>query len=191
VLHAIRESNYGDGALDAQTLDAALTACWRTSLDEVAETYSLPAHVTKAAAEAFATVQVEQSLSPYPDLHAIKELPGLRFLVTTGYRSFQESKIAALGLGDLFDAIFIDALDDPERKGKQYIFEHILTSYELLSAEVMVVGDNAASEIAAGNALGMATVQILRPGVPHGDNASFYIENLHQLSAIIHQLEDA
>lgn len=42
--------------------------------------------------------------------------------------------------------------------------------------EVLVVGDNPDSEIEAGNRLGLRTVQVLRPGVPRGNNATHYIK---------------
>ena len=50
---------------------------------------------------------------------------------------------------------------------------------------VLVVGDNPDSEIQAGNALGMRTVQILRPGIPRGDNATYYIQTLAELKALV------
>ena len=48
-----------------------------------------------------------------------------------------------------------------------------------------MVGDNPDSEIEAGNRLGMETVQILRPGVPRADNATYYIQTLAELKAIL------
>ena len=48
-----------------------------------------------------------------------------------------------------------------------------------------MVGDNPDSEIEAGNRLGIKTVQILRPGVPRGDNATYYVQTLTELKAIL------
>ncbi len=107
------------------------------------------------------------------------------FLVTSGFRRYQESKIRALGFERLFEAIQIDAIDEAERKGKQEIFKDILTTYRLGAAEVLVVGDNPDSEIEAGNVVGMLTVQILREGVPRGSNARHYIHHLGELKELL------
>jgi putative hydrolase of the HAD superfamily len=52
---------------------------------------------------------------------------------------------------------------------------------------VLVVGDNPDSEIEAGNRLGIPTVQVLRPGVPHGNNATRYIHDLVELKGLLKQ----
>jgi FMN phosphatase YigB (HAD superfamily) len=66
-----------------------------------------------------------------------------------------------------------------------HYFEKILLDSGLRSAEVLVVGDNADSEIAVGARLGMPTVQTLRPGVPYAANATFHIRSLHELKALL------
>jgi FMN phosphatase YigB (HAD superfamily) len=105
--------------------------------------------------------------------------------VTSGFRRLQESKIKALNLAPFFTAVYVDAIDEPGRLGKQGVFERILMDYELTSTEVLVVGDNADSEIRAGNRLGMRTVQTLRPGVPRASNATFYIHSLSELRKLL------
>ncbi len=84
---------------------------------------------------------------------------------SAGCRPLQESKVRALGIGEWFDAVIVDAVDDPDHPGKQAIFERLLAAERCAAGEVMVVGDNPVSELAAGRNLGMVTVQILRPGV--------------------------
>src|SRR4051812_36804536 len=108
----------------------------------------------------------------YPDLHTLAELGAQLFLVTSGFRRLQDSKIRALGFERLFEAIYVDAIDESDRKGKAGIFKEILKTYHLSPEEVLIVGDNPDSEIEAGNRLGMRTVQILRAGVPRGSNAT-------------------
>ena len=81
----------------------------------------------------------------------------------------------------------MDAIDEDGRKGKHSIFAGILDAYRLKPEEVLVVGDNPDSEIEAGNRLGITTVQVLRAGVPRGNNASHYIDNLAELKALLRQ----
>lgn len=88
-------------------------------------------------------------------------------------------------MAPLFTVIYIDAIDEPARKGKEALFTAILERYQLRPAEVLAVGDNPDSEIEAGNRLGMTTVQILRPGVPRGSNATRTIEDLAELKTLV------
>jgi len=92
---------------------------------------------------------------------------------------------ASPSLRELFAEIRIDAIDEPGSKGKAQHFEEILKSHSLKSEAVIVVGDNPDSEIAAGNRLGMKTVQVLRPGVLRGDNATLYIHSLNELGKLL------
>lgn len=50
---------------------------------------------------------------------------------------------------------------------------------------MLVVGDSPDSEIEAGNRLGLRTVQILRPGVPRGDNATHCIHGPAELKGLM------
>jgi len=69
------------------------------------------------------------------------------------------SKIAALQLPPHFTAIFIDAIDDPERTGKQEVFEQILKHHGPVPEEVLVVGDDAVSASAPFKRFGLACGQ--------------------------------
>ncbi|MBD3887178.1 HAD family hydrolase [Phormidium tenue FACHB-886] len=180
---AIRKANHG--TLSEELLSQAFSDCWRQPLDWVATKYGFSEEMLAAGWKGFATTEVKQPMYGYGDLALLSELPVERFLVTSGFRRLQESKIRALGLEPLFTAIQIDAIDEPDRKGKQGLFELILSTHQFKSEEVLVVGDNADSEIEAGNRLGIKTVQILRAGVPRGDNATFYIHSLAELKALL------
>jgi hypothetical protein len=46
---------------------------------------------------------------------------------------------------------------------------------------------NSFIEIEAGNRLGITTVQVLRAGVPRGNNASHYIDRLAELKGLLRQ----
>jgi FMN phosphatase YigB (HAD superfamily) len=121
----------------------------------------------------------------YGDLAESPELRSKRFLVTSGFRRLQESKVRALDARAHFDEIYIDAIDEPDRKGKGAIFEDILRTHSLQPHETLVVGDDADSEIAAGNRLGIPTVQILRPGVARAPNAMHHIASFKELHQIV------
>jgi len=180
---AIRAAN--DSTVPEAVLRAAFAECWRCAFDFVADKYGFTAAMRAAGWEAFTRTEVNEPMYGYGDLAVLKELPVQRFLVTSGFRRLQESKVRALGFADWFAAIHIDALDEPARKGKCGIFQELLATYCLRPEEVLVVGDNPDSEIEAGNRLGMKTIQILRPGVPRSNQANAHINGLTELKELL------
>ena len=166
-------------------LQQAFADMWRLPFDFVANKYNFTAAMRSAGWNVFLHLEVTTPMQGYGDLTAIQDLPARRFLVTSGFRRLQESKIRALGIAPLFTAIFVDAIDQPGHRGKQRIFEDILRDFELQPSEVLIVGDNHDSEIAAGGRLGIRTVQTLRPGVPPSPAATHNIQTLHQLRPLL------
>jgi len=180
---AIRRAN--DSRLDDQALAAALSDCWVHALDFVARKHGFSDSMLAAGWKVFCQVEVTTPMHGYGDLNVLKELKLMRFLVTSGFRRLQESKIRALGITDWFKGIYVDAIDQPDRKGKQQIFAEILAQNGLQPKNVLVVGDNADSEIEAGRRLGIKTVQILRPGVPRAGNATWHVQDLEGVRKLV------
>lgn len=180
---AIREANHGTLSPDA--LARAFHDCWRHPLDWVAAQHGFSDEMLAAGWKVFAHLEIQKPMQGYGDLHLLREVPVPQFLVTSGFRRLQESKVRALNVASCFAAIHVDAIDEPGRKGKQGLFAMIANDFKLEPAQVVVVGDNPDSEIQAGTRLGMRTVQILRPGVPRGDNAGHYIRNLTELLPLL------
>lgn len=180
---AMRHANHG--RLSDAALAAAFNDMWRHPVDEVAQRHGFSPGMLAAGWEVFARMEARAPMHGYADLGVIADLPVPRFLVTTGFRRLQESKIAALGLRIHFTAVRIDVVDEPGRKGKQQLFHEIQQEQQYEPPRVLVVGDNADAEIRAGNALGMTTVQILRPGVPFGSNAAHHIHGLQELQGLL------
>lgn len=180
---AIRAANRGH--LTEEQLSAAFADMWRAALDAVARKHRFTGEMLQAGWRAFRTLEVKQPLRGYPDLPEIAKLPLERFLITTGFRRLQESKVAALGIAPLFAEIQVDAIDEAPRRSKQERFAGIASRHGWRPGEVLVVGDSGESEIAAGNALGMPTVQTLRPGVPRAANAQWHVGNFAELSKLI------
>jgi putative hydrolase of the HAD superfamily len=180
---AMRQAN--QGTLPENLLERAFAEIWRHPMDWVAAKYGFSETILAAGWRVFVAMEVGHPMNGYGDLDILAELPSQRFLVTSGFRRLQESKIVALRLAPLFTEIQVDAIDEPSRLGKQGLFQKILKDYRLAPTEVLVVGDTTDSEIAVGNRLGMKTVQTLRSGVPRAEEATFHIESLSQLSEIL------
>ena len=120
----------------------------------------------------------------YADLDLLATLDAARFLVTSGFTRFQNSKIDALGIRALFASVHVDAIDIAAPVGKEAIFRHILREHRFEPREALVIGDNPDSELAAGARVGIRTVQILRPGVVRSATANHHIRGLDELAAL-------
>lgn len=180
---AMRRANRG--RLSEAALGAAFDDCWRHALDFVGRKHRLPNEVYRAGFRAFREIEVKGRLHGYADLGELARLPLARFLVTSGFRRLQQSKIEALGIGSLFAEVHVDAIDEPQRRCKEGVFRDIAARHGWKPAQVVVVGDDADSEIAAANALGMPSVQILRPGVVASAAAGHRIASLAELFALL------
>ena len=177
---AIRAANHG--TLSEAALQHAFADCWRHPLDWVASTHGFTSGMLKAGWDVMANTVVTQPMHGYGDLEVLASLPAERFLVTSGFTRLQSSKIARLRLDRFFAEMYVDAIDEPNRLGKQKLFERIMDRHGLRPTEVLVVGDNADSEIEAGNRLGIQTVQTLRPGVTKAQTATFHVKGLEELA---------
>lgn len=186
---AMRAAN--DGTVPEAAVAEGFEDMWRHGLDWVVRAHGFTTAMRDAGWRAMARIEVTEPLSGYGDLGWLEEMELPRFLVTTGFRRLQESKVRALGLAPLFTDIIVDALDDPGRRGKEAIFAEIVGRLGAQPAELLVVGDNDESELAAGARLGMPTVQTLRPGVPRSERAMFHIRSLEELPGVIKVLEGA
>jgi putative hydrolase of the HAD superfamily len=180
---AIRSAN--NGHLSEDQLRAAFTDCWRFPFDSIADKYGFSPAMRAAGFAAFSQIEVRQPMHGYGDLDALAEMPAKLFLVTSGFRRLQESKVRALGIAHLFTEVHIDAIEEARPKGKLHAFQSILHAHQLSPPEVLVVGDNPDSEIAAGNQLGMTTIQILRPGVAASPAATHRIQSLAELKRLL------
>lgn len=183
---AIRQANHG--TLSEERLCEAFADCWRHPLDFVAAKYGFTAEMLAAGWKIFAKMEVREPMHGYGDLNVLAGLPVPCFLVTSGFRRLQESKIRALQCSSFFIAIFIDAIDETPGGGKQRFFEAILKVHGFQPGEVLAVGDNPDSEIAVANRMGITSVQILRPGVIRSNTARHHIHNLEEFRDLLGRL---
>jgi len=187
VFEAIENTN--NGFLPKQTLQNAFDDLWRKPIDVVAIDYNFNESMIIAGKNALINTDYEFTLVPFDDYVFIKEINCKRFLVTTGITKLQQAKINALFNSDDFDEIIIDDPYQENRLGKKNIFSNIADRYKLRPEQVWVIGDNPNSEIAAGNALGMNTVQIIRPGIERTDKSTHIITSFYELKNLIEKID--
>ena len=183
VFAAVRSANRG--TLSTAALEAAFRDCWIDAFDVVAQRHGCSDAMLAAGCAALLNVEVRERMHGYGDLHLLPDLGEKRYLVTSGFRRLQESKVRALGIAPQFDAIVIDAIGEPERIGKQRIFEELMMHFALDPNEVLVVGDNPRSELAAAGRLGLQSVQTLRPGVAAAQEVTARVGGLAELRTLL------
>jgi putative hydrolase of the HAD superfamily len=98
-----------------------------------------------------------EPIDVFPDYYELKQLPAERFLVTTGFKNLQTSKIRNMGIEQDFKEIHIV---DPNTTGqtKKTVFADILKRHHYAITDVLVVGDDLESEIKAAIELGIDAV---------------------------------
>ena len=104
-----------------------------------------------------AELTYEESIHPFEDYPVTRSLSGRKFLVTTGFPQLQLSKIKQLGIENDFEEIFIiDPGQSDLNKGD--VFRKIIYNNSLDLEEIVVVGDDLNSEIAAARELGIDAI---------------------------------
>ena len=183
VFDAVRAAN--DGALPPDALERAFRDCWFHAFDWVAERHGFTGQMRAAGWDVLRRIEVRRPMCGYGDLDVLPELGQRRFLVTSGFRRLQESKVRALGIASHFEAIVVDAVDERDRLGKEHIFTDLIARFALRPESVLIVGDNAESELAAAARLGLPSAQIMRPGVIAATGATVRVDDLRALRAWI------
>lgn len=147
--------------LTEEGLKKAKQELWRKPFNVVAEEFGFSERMISKSLVTLNSLEFELSIQPFDDYKYLQAIVIDKYLVTTGIKKLQMSKIESLGLSNDFREIFID---DPfvEVGGKLKKFKSILENQKYLPKEVLVIGDNAESEIKAGQELGMHTLIINR-----------------------------
>jgi len=122
---------------------------------------------------------VTQPLKPSADYHYIKNLTGRKFIVTAGFPKQQESKVKMLGIADDFEAVHVV---DVSNSNKKNTFEMLIDQHQLNKDDILIIGDDAESEIKFGLELGITTF-LLDPENLHPNAKSTFrgsnLSNLH------------
>lgn len=123
----------------------------------------------------------------FDDVKLIPALKQKKALVTSGLIDVQMRKVKILRLEGVFDEVVVDESNSHENK--QRIFKDLMKKYKAKAYETMVIGDNPESELAAGNNLGIITVQVLRRSEMLKGKADYHVKDLHEVKKILEGAE--
>ena len=158
---------------------------WKFPFDHIAQKYRIPQNIQADFFRALDEINYQLDIRTFEDYAELQQVEKRKILVTTGFRKLQEAKIRALKIENDFEAIFIDDPREKNRAFKKGIFENILKKEALQPATVWVIGDNPDSELKAGKALGMKTIQRLKREDTEIRNADYAIQTFRGLKIII------
>jgi putative hydrolase of the HAD superfamily len=170
--------------MDSENLHKAKYELTRRPYQFVANQFNFSqAHKTRGIT-LLRDITYDLPVEPYDGYALLKTAPLKKFLVTTGFKKLQWSKIKMLNIENDFDEIHIV---DPEVSPgtKKDVFEDIMKRHHYLPADVLVVGDDPESEIKAGVELGIETF-LFDPDDKH-PNAIVTFKGSH-LKKVLHHI---
>lgn len=145
---------------------------------KVAEKYNFPKEVIDKTVEFLANREVLKPLIPSEDYHYIKSLKGRKFIVTAGFPKQQKSKIKMLGIADDFEEVYVV---DVSVSNKKQAFIDLVAKHRLNKDEILIIGDDAASEIKFGLELGIETFLLDPDNLHPNAKSTFTGKNLSEL----------
>jgi len=150
----------------------------------VADKYNFSQELIEEGIKIQEDIEFTEPIETFADYSIIKTLPGNRFLVTTGFRKMQQSKIKQMGIEQDFTEIHIV---DPTITSKKEVFDEIMERYGYSPEDVLVVGDDPGSEIKAAKELNIETVLYDHSRLQDKKISDYYITSYTELKNIFTQ----
>jgi len=145
-----------DLGISEEEYQGAKAEMLRTPFQKVAAKYGFKQEAIDHAIQYLVTGEVTEPLEPSSDYHYIKNLKGRKFIVTAGFLKKQTTKVKMLGISEDFEALYVvDATTSDQTK--KDAFETLIKKYNLNTDQILVIGDDAESEIKFGLELGLTT----------------------------------
>lgn len=144
----------GEFSGDLQEIKADIM---KKPFQKVASDYKFSERLSDEGTRLLQELTYEGRIGQFEDYEELRKIPLDKYLVTTGFRKLQQSKVDGMRLERDFKEIHIvdPATSDLSKKD---VFADIIHRQGYEEKEVLVVGDDPDSEIRAGEALGTAVV---------------------------------
>lgn len=145
----------------------------RTPFLKVAKKYGFKEEAMPEIISYLHNREVTKPLKPSDDYHYIKSLKGRKFIVTAGFEKQQLSKVKMLDITDDFEDVRVV---DVSVSNKKDVFEELIDQHNLNVDDILIIGDDAVSEIKFGLELGISTF-LLDPDNLHPNTESTFRGN--------------
>lgn len=156
----------------------------RKPFQVVAKQFGLSEGLIIKGIELLKDLSYEALMNPFDGYEKMREIRIDKYLVTTGFRKLQQSKVERLGIeNDFIEIHIVDPMTSSQTK--KDVFATIIKNHHYLKGEVVVVGDDPDSEISAANSLQLDAVLFdelnLHPEVTTNQRVTNYNELLSVL----------
>ena len=133
------------------------TQMMRIPFQKVAKKYKFDETLIEKGSRILSELAYDGDMQPFDDYAIFRVLPLKKYLLTMGFTKMQQAKVDAMNLDADFDEVYIA---DPQHsnKTKKDIIADIMQKHHYLPEEVLVIGDDAESEIKAALELGIDAV---------------------------------
>lgn len=153
-LYYLLEINLSEFEGDLENLKKDIN---RKPFSVVAKQYKMTQSLYKDALQLLSELTYNETIEPFPDYNEVTKIQSDKFLVTSGFPKLQNSKVKQLGIEKNFKGIYIvDTVMTNDTK--KDVFKNILHYYNYDISEVIVIGDDPDSEIAAAEELGIDAI---------------------------------
>ena len=166
--------------ISAEDFALAKQEMLRTPFQKVAEKYAFREEVMPDVLAYLQNREVTEPLKPSDDYPYIKNLNGRKFIVTAGFSKQQNSKVKMLGIADDFEAVCVV---DVSMSNKKAAFEKLINQHQLNKTEILIIGDDAESEIKFGLELGIDTFLLDPENLHPNAKSTFRGKDLSNLPA--------
>lgn len=164
----------------AANFDEIRNQVMRRPFQLVAKDFHLSKELTDKSIEILKGLAYQGEIKPYPDYEFIQQLTLDKFLVTTGFKKMQQSKVDAMDLPQQFKEIHIIDPMTTDRVKKD-VFTEIVERYNYAKSEVLIIGDDMHSEIKAALELGIDAVLYDKNGVYKNEKSVTRITDFGEL----------
>lgn len=153
-LYYLLEINLSEFEGDLENLKKDIN---RKPFSVVAKQYKMTQSLYKDALQLLSELTYNEPIEPFPDYNEVTKIQCDKFLVPSGFPKLQNSKVKQLGIEKNFKGIYIvDTVMTNDTK--KNLFKNILHYYNYDISEVVVIGDDPDSEIAAAEELGIDAI---------------------------------
>lgn len=177
-LYSVLENE--DLGISDEEYQSAKKEMLRTPFQKVAAKYGFKQTAIDNAIKYLVTGEVTAPLSPSQDYHYIKNLEGKKFIVTAGFLRKQTTKVKMLGIADDFEEVYVVDVTT-SNQNKKDAFETLIEKHKLNPADILVIGDDAESEIKFGLELGLSTFLLDPENLHPNANSTFRGSDLSEL----------
>lgn len=138
-------------------IESIRSLIFRKPFQYVAEQHQMSASLRDRALQLLQDLTYPYPIEAFDDYHQTRHLPQKKYLITAGFTNLQLSKVKALNIEADFDGIYIvDHLRSNDTK--KIVFQRIMDENSYDAKDVLVIGDDPASEIKAAAELGIDAV---------------------------------